>query len=253
MNEQWFKLSIQQIEEKLKTNAALGLSQKAARSRVNKNAGDVFLTSHVSPLRAIGDLVSDFSWILLLFAAVISLFFEDRRSGVMLVFLLFVQLLLSFVSYHDALRTNTALSSYFFPKTRLIRKGKLFYSDARRAVPGDVILIEAGDILCCDARLIQSDGLVVNMRVDQKNYVRLEKYAEGFVPAQVNHPKDMVNMIHAGSIVEKGSARAIVTSVGKYTYLGALTGGLTATSAGIAAAIIFGFLASLIFSSKPKK
>jgi hypothetical protein len=78
MNEQWFKLSIQQIEEKLKTSAALGLSQKAARSRVNKNVGSVFLAPHVSPWRILGELISDFSWILLVFSAIISLFFIPK-------------------------------------------------------------------------------------------------------------------------------------------------------------------------------
>ena len=40
-------------------------------------------------------------------------------------------------------------------------------------------------------------------------------------------PRKMTNMLHAGSIVESGSARAIVTAVGRYTYLGALTGGIS--------------------------
>ena len=226
MKEQWSKLSIRQIEEKLKTNAASGLSRKAARSRVNKNAGDVFITPHKSPLRIFGDLISDFSWLLLFFCAIISLFFDNYGSGFVVVALLFGNLIVSFLFHYNSVRTTEQLSSYFYPKVRLIRKGKLFYDDARHVVPGDVLLIEAGDILCCDARLIHSDELVVNMRLDQKNYVQLEKYAEGFISSQINHPKDTVNMIHAGSIVKKGSARAIVTAVGKYTYLGALTGGI---------------------------
>ncbi len=226
MNEQWSRLSIQEIEEKLKTNAALGLSRKAARSRVNKNAGDVFIAPRISPIRALGDLISDFSWLLLVFCAFISLFFDDDHSGLVITALLCGNLIVSFFLYYKSLRTTEQLSSYFYPKIRVIRKGKLYYCDGRQAVPGDVILIEAGDILCCDARLIHSDGLVVNMRLDQKNYVRLEKFAEGFISSQANHPKEMANMIHAGSVVQEGSARAIVTAVGKRTYLGALTGGV---------------------------
>ena len=227
MNEQWFKLTIQQIEKKLKTNAALGLSRKAARSRVNKNSGSVFIFPKESPMQMLGDLVADFSWILLVFAAGISSFFVDNQTGIVVFVLLSFNLLISFLVYHKSIRTSEQLNAFFYPKARFIRGGRLFYGDARKLVPGDVILIEQGDILCCDARLINSDHLSVKMRLDREQYTDLNKYAEGFLSPQIHHPKDMTNMVHAGSIVTQGSARAIVTEVGIYTYLGAMTKGIS--------------------------
>ena len=226
MNEKWFELSVDQIEKKLKTNAASGLSRKAARSRVNVAAGEVFIVPKKNPLRLLGELWSDFALILLFFAAVIALFFEEYQTGLTVLLLLLFLLVASFFLYYRSSRTVESLSSFFYPTARVIRGGKLFYVDFRSVVPGDVLLIEAGDILCCDARLVTSDGLRVQMRVNRERYMPLEKKASAFVRAGENRAYEMANMLHAGSIVTEGSGRAIVTAVGKYTYLGAMTGGI---------------------------
>ncbi len=226
MNEKWFELSVDQIESKLKTNAASGISRKAARSRVNPNAGDVFITPKKHILRLLGELVSDFALLLLFFVAVIALFFEEYQTGITVLVLLLAQVLVVWVLYYRSNRTVESLSSFFYPTARVIRGGKLFYVDFRSVVMGDVILVEEGDILCCDARLVNSDNLKVRMRVNREQSVILEKMASAFVRSGENRAQEMGNMLHAGSVVLSGSGRAIVTAVGRYTYLGAMTGGI---------------------------
>ena len=226
MNDKWFKLQIEQIEKKLKTNAASGLSRKAARSRIDRTAGSLFYIPRKSPLSLLMDLLSDFSLILLLLAAIVSLFFEEFRSGMTVLILTAGNLIVAWWFYYRGKRTEEVLHSCFYPIVKVIRNGKLFHVDFRSVVTGDVILVEEGDVICCDARLVNSDGLRVRMRLDRERFVSLEKMAEGHVRPNEFRAEEMVNMIHAGSIVEKGSARAIVTAVGTYTYLGAMTGGI---------------------------
>lgn len=225
-NENWFDLSTGQIEQKLKTNAAAGLSRKAARSRVNKTNGSVFVLAKESFWKLLGKTLSDFSVLLLLLASVIALFFEEHHTGVTVFVLLLCDIAVSFGISVLSVRTMERLTLCFYPKTKVIRSGRLFYVDGRTVVPGDVILIESGDILCCDARLINSSELAVQMRLDAEQYIELQKFAEGFVRPNEHRPQEMVNMVHAGSVVIKGSARAIVTATGRYTYLGARTGGI---------------------------
>ena len=226
-NEKWFALGIPQVETKLKTNAASGLSRKAARSRVNRNVGSLFYVPRKAPVRLFTEILSDFALIILLLVATVSLFFEEgRRHGLLVLILLVISLASTWILYYRSQRTVESLSSFFYPVARVIRGGKLFYVDFRSVVPGDVILLEAGDVLGCDARLVSSDHLSVRMRVDKKNYVLLEKDAGAQVRSGEHHAQAMRNMVHAGSIIETGSARAIVTAVGKYTYLGAMTGGI---------------------------
>ncbi len=225
-NEKWFRLSPEEIEQKLKTNAATGLSRKAARSRAQKNEGTLFLLPSKSPYKILGDIFSDFALILLLFAAVVSLFFDEVRSGATVLALVLGNLLLLAIFSYRSQRTMESMTALFCPTVRVIRSGKLFCIDFRSVVVGDVMLLEAGDVICCDGRLVTSDRLRVRMRLDRDHYQSFNKFAEGHVNPKENRASEMVNMVHGGSVVEEGSARVIVTATGRYTYLGAMTGGI---------------------------
>lgn len=226
-NEAWFRLDVPQIEKKLKTNAAVGLSRKAARSRVNREAGSLFLFPKHSSASMLGELFSDVAWILLLLTAVLSLFFEDGFSvGLTVVLFAAGYLAVTGYLYYRSYRMEEAGDGLFAPTVHVIRGGKLFCVDFRSVVVGDVMLVEAGDRICCDARIVNSDRLRVRMQVDRTRWTTLEKRADGFVAPHEHHASQMTNMLHAGSLVLEGSARAIVTAVGKYTYLGAMTGGI---------------------------
>ncbi len=229
MNEKWFKLSIADIEKKLKTNAASGLSRKAARSRGNRGAGHLFYLPKKSVWRLILDILSDFSLIILLIGACVSLAFEieEHIMGITVLLIAIGALVLCTVMYFRSQRMMESLSSFFYPSAKVIRGGKLYCVDFRSVVVGDVILLEAGDVLCVDARLVTSENLCVNMRISRDEYIMLEKQANGVVAPNEQRAKEMINMVHGGSVISKGSARAIVTAVGKYTYLGAMTGGIS--------------------------
>ncbi len=226
MNEKWFALDVPQIEKKLKTNAALGLSRKAARSRVSPKNGELFYPKVRSPLRMLGEILADFALLLLLLTATVSLFFEEIQNGIVVLVLALIHVTASYLLYYRAQKFMERLGRHFRPLARVIRGGKLCYCDYRQVVIGDVLLLERGDVICADARLTSSDSLKVNMRTGRNEYVMLEKQAQGHVRSGENDVRNMVTMVHAGSVIEEGSARAIVTAVGKYTYLGALTGGI---------------------------
>ena len=226
MNEKWFLMGIPQIEQKLKTNAASGLSRKAARSRIRREDGSVFLLPKKPIPLIIAELISDIVLIILLLAAVISLFFDELLTGVPVLALVGVNLLVMGYGYYRSHRMTEALAYWFTPTVNVVRGGKLFCVHFRSLAVGDVILAEAGDVLCCDARIVTSDNLRVRMRLDRDKYVSLEKKSDGYVNPKEQRAQEMINMLHAGSVVEQGSARAIVTAVGKYTYLGAMTGGI---------------------------
>ena len=226
MSKKWFALNAEQIEKKLKTNAATGLSRKAARSRYNKEAGSLFYSQKKSLAKMLMELFSDFTLIILLLVAVVALFFDAFSMGIVILSLVVLNLAFSLFIYHRCHRTTESLDSFFRPTAKVIRESKLFSVEYSQVVPGDVILLDEGDTLGCDSRLIRSDSLVVLMQVDKEQTCIVEKNAEGVTAANEIHAVNMVNMVHAGSTVLSGSARAIVTDVGKYTYLGALTGGV---------------------------
>ncbi len=228
MNEKWFTMSVEEIEKKLKTNAALGLSQKAATSRSQEKKASFFSIKKKKWNQLLLDFVYDFFLIMLLLVAIFSLFFEgDSIIGSATLVLIAINLGLSFFFYYRDTKSIESMSHFFSPTARVIRGGKLYICDYKDVVEGDVILIEKGDIIGCDARLVHSDSLTVNMKLDKKNEKLLQKFATGVIDSAELHAENMPNMIHAGSVVKQGSGRAIVVATGEYTYLGAITGGIT--------------------------
>ena len=225
-NEKWFMLDIGQVEKKLKTNAASGLSRKAARSRWNKTTGSFLIPQVKSPLQMFGALFGDFSLVLLLLCAVFALFFDDFQNGISVLAISLIYIVVSFLLYFRTQRTLESMQACFRPMARVIRGGKLYYVDFSRIVLGDVLLFERGDVVGADVRLVTTDALRVRMQTDPDTYVLLEKYAGTAPRPNENDPTKLVNMLHAGSVIESGNARGIVTAIGKYTYLAAKTGGI---------------------------
>ena len=226
MNKKWFALSIDQVAEKLRTNAATGLSRKAARSRCNKENGSIYVTARKSVWRMLVELVSDFTWALLLITAVSSFFFEEFGVGIIITSLFVMNTLFSLFIYHRSVRSRESADQFFKPVAKVIRGGKLYCVDYANVVMGDVILLESGDFIGCDARLISSDSLKVKMKLDRDRVCELEKNAVTPVNENEKYACNMTNMVHSNSVVVEGTARAIVTGVGRYTYYSALTGGI---------------------------
>ena len=230
MSEKWFLSSIGDIEKKLKTNAASGLSQKAAHARIGKDS-PFFKIRKKSIGVLIVDLFADFFLLLLTLTAFFALFFDgDRIIGGAALVLIVLDLIFIFLLHFRDKRSVESLSALFLPTARVIRGGKLYVLDYKDVVVGDVIMIEKGDIIGVDARLVYSENLKVSMRVDRSTEKELSKYANGAVKPDELYAENMVNMVHAGSTVQEGSGRAIVIATGSYTYLGSMIGGLSQTT-----------------------
>lgn len=229
MNEKWFHLSIPEIEKKLKTNAAAGLTRKAARSawyRSFQKSQPLFIRKNKSAGKMLAEVLSDFALVMLLIAAFFALLFAEREMGITVLAICIINIFVTFAFYLKSQRTMEKMNLYFTPTAKVIRGGRLYRTAFENIVPGDVILVQKGDIICADARLITSDNLTVHMRINKQKAIKLPKQAQCAISQAEVNPAKMSNIIHAGSIVKEGSGRAIVFATGTYTYLGAMTGGI---------------------------
>lgn len=229
MNEKWFHLSIPEIEKKLKTNAASGLSRKAARSawyRSFQKNPPLFIRKNKKAGKMLAEILSDFALVMLLLAAFFALLFAEHETGITVLTICAINIAVTFAFYLKSQRTMEKVNLYFTPTANVIRGGRLYRTAFENVVPGDVILVQKGDIICADARLVTSDNLTVLMRLSKQKAVKLSKQAQCAIPESEINPANMSNVIHAGSIVKEGSGRAIVFATGAYTYLGAMTGGI---------------------------
>ncbi len=231
MNEKWFSLEISEIEKKLKTNAACGLTRKAARSRLRKEGrNNFFYLRHKSVSQCAKRVLADPMLILLIAVNIITAIFGTALTAIISGIMIILNLLAATFSYIKASRVAESMAEYSQPKVTILREGKLYYADSRAIVRGDIVLLGPGDIIPFDARIISCDNFSVSCyqgaRAEGED-ITVQKNMSSMFPENVNlTPHEYGNMVHAGSQVICGNARVVVVEIGVYTYIGALDGGI---------------------------
>ncbi|MBE6556267.1 MAG: hypothetical protein E7664_00810 [Ruminococcaceae bacterium] len=223
-DEKWHTLSVAETEQRVKSNAASGLSPGAARRRYRKGAGRLFLYSRKGVPSMLKELMADFSLVLLIVMSILSLCFRETALGATALCIIVINTGICLALYYRSWRLFEGFYAFYRPSATVVRSGKAYAVDAEHVVVGDVVLIGEGDILCFDARLVTSDALRVRVRYEKDEYAVCDKFADAGVRENETDVRQMPTMVHAGSEILAGSARAIVTAVGAYTYLGARTG-----------------------------
>ncbi len=227
MNEKWFSLEIGEIENKLKTNAASGLSRKAARSRFRKEGkNDFFYMYQKSVGTCIKQVVADPMLLLMIAVTAIAAIFGNLTVAAVCAVLMLINIGASTFIYVKSCRVAESMAEYSQPKVTVIRDGSLYYADARAVVRGDILMLGEGDVIPCDARIISCDNFVVSQY--EGAHAESEEQVQKCSNTVFSEEKGIKyqNMVYAGSSVVGGSARAVVVSTGKDTYIGALDGGV---------------------------
>jgi len=232
MDNKWYSLSVSETEKELGTNAASGLTRKAARSRVIKSGeNDFFYVECRSILSCLKAVFAEPMLLLLIGLDIIAFIFGETAVAIAAGILILINITVSFVSFFKSQRIMELMSVYSQPKLRVIRNGELYLADSRCIVKGDVIIVGKGDVLPCDARIISSDGLKVRVYLGEnakESYVDLVPDDKAVYSPDSNLESNThLNMLYAGSEILAGEARAIVVETGETTYIGALEGGIS--------------------------
>ncbi|OGZ46865.1 MAG: hypothetical protein A3J54_00185 [Candidatus Ryanbacteria bacterium RIFCSPHIGHO2_02_FULL_45_13b] len=159
--------------------------------------------------------------IILLAAAVISLFLDERTDALVIVFTVLVNTLVGVVQEGKASRAFIKLQEHITRRAVVVRAGaeqEVFSTDI---VPGDMIVLRAGDYVPADARMIDGRNLRVNESALTGEWVGIDK-KPGILPEHT-HLTDRTNMVWAGTLVEEGLARALVVNTAHYTEFGKIS------------------------------
>ncbi|MBQ4054467.1 MAG: cation-transporting P-type ATPase [Clostridia bacterium] len=217
MAELWYNLTPEQVSERLNTDLNRGLdapSVRARREKFGKNA--VFLTPGATfgdCLKAVG---CDISMYLLIILAFMSALFKQNVSAMVVLVLIlfnFATTLFTYVKSQNILRD---MSVYAAPMSRVVRNGRIYAVKQSSIVVGDVILLDAGDIIPADARIIESSGLCVLENQFGGSVAAKKKNANIIYGLNVPFEK-RTNMLYATSVVTEGSAKAVVCACGEST------------------------------------
>lgn len=231
MNEngsRWHQATPLSVCQSLHTNAACGLSRKAARSRFKKQ-GRNSLFDDTTPKKKnhVKNLLLDPAMLLMLFSALLAIVFLSPLQVIctVVVLLLLIAALVYFL-YKSEILSRVA-AQYRTPTVRVLRDGRIFNVSSARVVVGDVLLLHTGDIVPGDCRILEAQNLrVLTLLPNEKGnptYKEFVKCAQTTYPygAKVDAPL-AENMLYGGSEILCGEARAVLVATGVNSYLGAM-------------------------------
>ena len=222
----WHMLDTKEVENKLNTNIQKGLSSKEALKR-KKEYGDNELKSKKkdSILKKFFDQFKDFMIIILLIAAIISAlvaYFEgtnEYMDSVIIIAIVVFNAIMGLIQENKAEKSLEALKKLSSPVAKVRRDNKTITIPSKDLVPGDIIILEAGNYVPADARLILSYNLKVEesaLTGESESVTKDEKIKfNKTIPTG-----DMINMVFSSTIVTNGHGEAIITDIGMKTKVG---------------------------------
>lgn len=170
----------------------------------------------------------DFLVIILIVSAIISGLLGDAESAAVIVIVITINAILGTVQTVKAEQSLQSLKKLSGPEAKVLRDGAVIQVPARELVVGDVILLEAGDMIPADGRLIENASLKVDESALTGESIAVDKSIDA-IPSEVPLG-DRTNMIFSGSFVTYGRGRAVITDVGMETEVGKIAGLLKSTS-----------------------
>ncbi|HMM20409.1 MAG TPA: calcium-translocating P-type ATPase, SERCA-type [Selenomonadales bacterium] len=165
----------------------------------------------------------DFMVLVLLAATLISAFLGEYTDAVTILAIVLINACLGFVQENRAERSMDALKRLAAPSARVLRNGTAQQVPARELVPGDLLLLEAGDIVAADARLVAAANMEAEEAALTGESLPVRKVADRVFPDDVTLG-DRKNMVHAGTIVTRGRGTAIICGTGMATEVGKIAG-----------------------------
>ncbi len=155
---------------------------------------------------------------ILVVASLLAFLFTDWREGLAIVLVILISVTIGFFMEFQAVRSLAALRKMGQIMTYVLRSGKIQRLKASELVPGDIIILQTGDVVAADARLISEENLTVKESALTGESVPISKTTK-ILPAKTPISNQR-NMLFKGTMVITGSGRAIITATGIHTQLG---------------------------------
>ena len=219
MNRPDYNLSQNEVLERYSTFRT-GLSPEEARNRLERYGENKLAEGRKKPaLEVFIDQFKDLIVWILIAAAVISILSGQGESSLVIFAVLILNAVLGTVQYLKAEKSLESLKAMSSPSATLLRGGIKVQVPSPEVVPGDILLLEAGDLITADARILESWSAKINESSLTGESDAVEKTAD-VIPEGNVALGDRKNMVFSGSLVTYGRATAVVTATGMQTELG---------------------------------
>ncbi len=220
----WWRGPLAELKRELATDGS-GLTDRRAAARLKRYGRNTFRKDRSRPLalefllRFRNPLV-----LILLAASAVSAATGETASFVIVSLLVLFSVTLDFVQERRAARAAQALRDSVAVRARVERGGAAREIDVTRIVPGDVVLVSAGDLIPADARVLEARDFFVRQALLTGEPYPVEKRPGDTLEAE--DPADATGTVFMGASVISGSARLLVARTGEATAMGAIAGAL---------------------------
>lgn len=227
----WHSKTIKDTEYELETNIERGLSDEEARERLIKNGLNILNEGgkKTNIIIKFFNQLNDFMVIVLIIAALVSFGVSylkgesDFADSIIILLIVILNAVLGLIQESKAEKAIEALKKLSAPKARVLRNGKIMEIDAKEVVKGDILIIETGDYICADARLIESNSIKAEESAITGESVPSEKNCSSVLKEDIPLG-DRKNMVFSTSYITYGRGKAIVTDTAMDTEVGKIAG-----------------------------
>ena len=221
-----YKQTIEEVKKVTEADPDTGLSSQEVDERRKKQGLNKFDEApKESMIKKFFRSLSDFTTIILLVAAVISFYTAfatehgDLFEGLLIIAIVVINSVLAIVQEGNAEKALESLQDMNKQTATVIRDGKVTTVESEQLVVGDILILESGDAISADARLIEASQLRVEESALTGESEAVEKDA-AFIAEEDESLGDQLNMVFKGCTVVAGRGKAIVTAIGMATEMG---------------------------------
>ncbi len=222
---EYYKLSVEETAHELRTHLVTGLTSTEADRRLKHYGYNVLEQKKgISPLKIFAGQFKDILIIILLFAAAVSLVLGRLEGGgsmvegTLILLIVIAIAIVGFFNEYKAEKTLEALKKLVVEKSKIRRDGKTVEIDSKDLVPGDIMVLEEGQKIPADVRLVWTISLRAeessltgeSIPISKSDEVLTESLALG----------DQANMVFAGTVIVGGKGEGIVIATAANTQLG---------------------------------
>ncbi len=220
----WYAIDAETVLEKLQSPVQSGLSSEEIKKRQEKY-GPNLLAEKPRPtfLQMVIAQLNNFIIILLIVAAVISALLGDYTEAAAIMTIVILNAILGVVQESRAEEALAALKKLAAPDAQVIRDGKRMTIPAPQLVPGDIVLLEAGNFIPADVRLLETVNLQIEEAALTGESVPVQKNAAMVLEGEAALG-DRKNTAFMGTTVTYGRGKGVVTNIGMLTQLGLIAG-----------------------------
>jgi Ca2+-transporting ATPase len=218
----WYQQSVNEVRQALNTNVETGLTSQEAGKRLEQY-GPNELTHKKGPgvFQMFIEQLKDYMIVILMIASVVSIVVGEYTDSIIIIAIVIINAVLGVSQEYRAEKALAALKKMSAPNANVIRNGVAMTVSSGEIVPGDVVVLETGDYIPADVRLIKSINLKVEEAALTGESVPVDKHAEATLEGDIGLG-DQINSGFMSTIITYGRGTGIVTSTGMNTVIGSI-------------------------------